>query len=205
MYVGVDLSHGPSGSIRRHSTVAVVASVDDLPIRYLKEIYTQDRPTEPDGESWETVVEMKQIMKSLILQYKEHQGYPPNAIIIYRDGISTSEFNTVFEKELTAIREACVELSVVYRPYLTYIVVNKRHHTRFFSTNSDENIEAGTVVDSPNVTNPTTYDFFLNSHHVDKQKVHKIIELLLCNVIFIRSYRVQVDQHIIMFCMMIIN
>jgi eukaryotic translation initiation factor 2C len=186
MYVGVDLSHGPAGSSRRRSTVAVVASVGDIPIRYLKEIYIQDRPREADGESWESVVKMKEIMKSLLLQYKEHQGYPPHAIVIYRDGISTSEFKTVFENELTAIREACVELSVVYRPYLTYIVVNKRHHTRFFPTDSDENIKAGTVVDSPDVTNPTTYDFFLNSHHVDKKKVYTIIRISLLFYLFIR-------------------
>ncbi|CAF3679270.1 unnamed protein product [Rotaria sp. Silwood1] len=107
-------------------------------------------------------------MKSLINQYNKHRGYPPTAIVIYRDGISESEFDTVFEKELTAIREACVELSRVYQPYLTYIVVNKRHHTRFFPTDLKSNVSAGTIVDSHAVTNPTTYDFFLNSHHSDK-------------------------------------
>jgi eukaryotic translation initiation factor 2C len=185
MYVGVDLSHGPAGSSRRHSTVAVVASVGDIPSRYLKEIYVQDRPPEADGESWETVVKMKDIMKSLICQYKEHQGYPPSAIIIYRDGISTSEFDTVFEKELTAIREACVELSGAYRPYLTYIVVNKRHHTRFYPTGSDENVEAGTLNDSPDVTNPITYSFYLNSHYVNKEKVYKIIFFSSLHYLFI--------------------
>ncbi|CAF4170944.1 unnamed protein product, partial [Rotaria magnacalcarata] len=81
-------------------------------------------------------------MKSLIQQYERHRTYPPSAIVIYRDGISESEFDTVFEKELTAIRDACVELSPVYRPYLTYIVVNKRHHTRFFPVNSEKNVQA---------------------------------------------------------------
>jgi eukaryotic translation initiation factor 2C len=111
---------------------------------------------------------MKEIMKSLIHQYEQHHHYPPNAIVIYRDGISTSEFATVFEEELMATREACVELSPVYRPCLSYIVVNKRHHTRFFPNDLKGNVAAGTVVDSPDVTNPTTYDFYLNSHHGDK-------------------------------------
>lgn len=172
MYVGVDLSHGAPGSGVLHSTVAVVASVGSIPNRYLKEIYIQDRLTKKHGQSWECIVDMKEIMKSLINQYKEHQGHPPSAIIVYRDGISTSEFNTVFQDELTAIREACVELAVTYQPYLTYIVVNKRHHTRIFPTNSDENVEAGTVVDSE-ITNPTTHNFYLNSHYVDKGKVSK--------------------------------
>jgi eukaryotic translation initiation factor 2C len=173
MYVGVDLSHAASGSSRRRSAVAVVASVGEIPIGYLKEIYIQERPLEKQEESWECVVDMKKIMKSLISQYKKHEGYPPNAIIIYRNGISNSEFNTVFEKELTAIREACVELSRVYRPYLTYIVVNRRHHTKIFPEDLKRNVVAGTVVDSHDITNPTTYDFYLNSHHAEK--VNKII------------------------------
>ena len=75
---------------------------------------------------------------------------------------------------MTAIREACVESAPVYQPYLTYIVVNKRHHTRIYSTDSDENVEAGTVVDSE-ITDPTTQNFYLSSHHVDKNKVNKFI------------------------------
>ncbi|CAF5013223.1 unnamed protein product, partial [Rotaria socialis] len=133
--------------------------------RYFKEVYQQHRPESARNESREYIVDMKAIMKSLIQQYERHRGYPPNAIVMYRDGISESEFDTVFGKELTAIREACVELSPVYRPYLTYIVVNKRHHTRFFPMNSEKNVQAGTVVDSHDITNPTTYDFYLNSHH----------------------------------------
>ncbi|CAF1546280.1 unnamed protein product [Rotaria sordida] len=168
MYVGVDLSHGAPSSGRKFSTVGVVASADDIPNRYFKEIYIQERLPEARRQSREYVVDMKQIMKSLISQYEQHHRYPPKAIVIYRDGIANSEFDSVFEKELMAIREACVELSPVYRPYLTYIVVNKKHHTRFFPTDSTGNVKAGTVVDSHDVTNPTTYDFFLNSHHGEK-------------------------------------
>ncbi|CAF3918070.1 unnamed protein product [Rotaria sordida] len=168
MYVGVDLSHGAPSSGRKFSTVGVVASADDIPNRYFKEIYIQERLPEARGQSREYVVDMKQIMKSLISQYEQHHRYPPKAIVIYRDGIANSEFDSVFEKELMAIREACVELSSVYRPYLTYIVVNKKHHTRFFPTDSTGNVKAGTVNDSHDITNPTTYDFFLNSHHAEK-------------------------------------
>lgn len=179
MYVGIDLSHGSPHSGISRSTVAVVASVGDVPVRYLKEIYIQDRTLKKRGQSWEFIIDMKEIMKSLINQYAEHEGHPPSAIVIYRDGISTSEFDSVFQNELTAIREACVEFGTCYQPYLTYIVVNKRHHTRFFPTDSDANVEAGTVVDSPDITNPTTHNFYLNSHHVDKTKVKKILSSFL--------------------------
>jgi eukaryotic translation initiation factor 2C len=165
MYVGADLSHGAPGSSGGLSSVAVVASADDIPNRYFKEVYKQERPLEARKESRELIVDMRAIMKSLIHQYEQLRGYPPSAIVVYRDGIANSEVDSVFEKELTAIRQACADLSSVYRPYLTYIVVNKRHHTRFFPTDSDKNVAAGTVVDSHDITNATTYDFYLNSHH----------------------------------------
>ena len=34
--------------------------------------------------------------------------------------------------ELMAIRAACKELEESYEPRITYIVIQKRHHTRFF-------------------------------------------------------------------------
>ena len=166
MYVGVDLSHGPQTTGGRISAVAVVASADDVPSRYFKEVYKQQRTEEACENSIENIVHMKEIMVSLIQQYERYRGFPPNAIVIYRDGISEGEFDSVFEAELTATREACTQLSPVYRPYLTYIVVNKRHHTRFFPMNAgSNNVEAGTVVDSHDVTNPVTFDFYLNSQH----------------------------------------
>ncbi|CAF4294632.1 unnamed protein product [Rotaria sp. Silwood2] len=102
-------------------------------------------------------------------QYAKYHSYPPKAIVIYRDGIANSEFDNVFEQELMGIQEACVELLSIYQPCLTYSVVNKRHHTRFFRTDSKSNVTAGTVVDSHEVTNPITYGFLLNSHHAEKE------------------------------------
>jgi len=164
MYVGADLSHGTPGSGIRQSTVAVVASADDVPNRYFKEVYVQEQSFPVKGEGRECIVDMKDIMKSLICQYDQHRGYPPSAIVIYRDGISTNEFDTVFIYELEAIRQACVELSRAYRPKLTYIAVNKQYHTRLFSERPDMNVMPGTVVDSDEITDASTYSFYLNSY-----------------------------------------
>lgn len=180
MYVGIDLSHLSVTRDYRLSAVAVVASADDVPNRYFKEIYQQRRPTTRDSKSIECVVSLKDIMKSLLQKYEAYRHYPPTSILIYRDGISTGEFESVFVEEITAVREACVEISPSYRPYLTYIVVNKRHSTRFFSsTGGRDNVESGTVVDSHSITNPTTYDFFLNSQHGALVCCHKLEFLLM--------------------------
>lgn len=60
----------------------------------------------------------------------------------------------------------------VYKPKITFIVVQKRHHTRFFPpSNSDlgkgdrknNNVPPGTIVDT-NITHPNECQFYLVSH-----------------------------------------
>lgn len=66
----------------------------------------------------------------LIMFYKSTGGYKPHRIILYRDGVSEGQFLHVLQHELTAIREACIKIEGDYRPGITFIVVQKRHHTR---------------------------------------------------------------------------
>lgn len=79
----------------------------------------------------------------------------------------------VLEIEMTAIRKA---LTRHYGPNekihakVTFIVVQKRHHTRFFPTgressdgSKNNNIPAGTVVDK-DIVHPFQYQFFMASH-----------------------------------------
>ena len=47
-----------------------------------------------------------------------------------RDGVSEGQFQTVLSHELRAIREACIKLETNYQPGISFIVVQKRHHTR---------------------------------------------------------------------------
>ena len=55
-----------------------------------------------------------------------------NASLIFsaRDGVSEGQFQTVLSHELRAIREACIKLETNYQPGISFIVVQKRHHTR---------------------------------------------------------------------------
>ena len=50
---------------------------------------------------------------------------------MYRDGMSEEQFLTVLASELVAMRAACRELEEDYKPEITYIIVQKRHHTRW--------------------------------------------------------------------------
>ncbi|GJM94278.1 hypothetical protein PR202_ga10909 [Eleusine coracana subsp. coracana] len=73
--------------------------------------------------------------------------------------------------ELDAIRKACASLEPNYQPPVTFVVVQKRHHTRLFANNHNDhrtvdrsgNILPGTVVDSK-ICHPTEFDFYLCSH-----------------------------------------
>jgi hypothetical protein len=49
-------------------------------------------------------------------------------------------------------------------PQLTFIIVKKRHNTRFFlyENNETSNVPAGTVIDQ-GITHPSQFDFYLCS------------------------------------------
>lgn len=70
---------------------------------------------------------------------------------------------------MSAIRAACSSLSTEYKPNVTFLVVQKRHHTRFFPLKKEDedgknrNVPAGTIVDST-ITHPKEMDFYLVSH-----------------------------------------
>ena len=56
-----------------------------------------------------------------------------------------------------------------YQPGITFIAVQKRHHTRLFAVDKKDqvgkayNIPPGTTVDV-GITHPTEFDFYLCSH-----------------------------------------
>ncbi|KAK7388752.1 hypothetical protein VNO78_23579 [Psophocarpus tetragonolobus] len=111
------------------------------------------------------------MIRELLLSFKKATGQKPLRIIFYRDGVSEGQFYQVLLYELDAIRKACASLEPSYQPPVTFVVVQKRHHTRLFSNNHDDrnstdksgNILPGTVVDSK-ICHPTEFDFYLCSH-----------------------------------------
>uniref|UniRef100_A0A914VNR2 Piwi domain-containing protein n=1 Tax=Plectus sambesii TaxID=2011161 RepID=A0A914VNR2_9BILA len=70
--------------------------------------------------------------------------------------------------EVPAIRKVCASLDENYKPGITFIVVQKRHHTRLYCQNPRDavgragNVPPGTVVDST-IVHPYEFDFYLCS------------------------------------------
>ncbi|KAF9970775.1 eukaryotic translation initiation factor 2C, 2 [Actinomortierella ambigua] len=159
--VGADVTHPPPGDTVRPSIAAVIGSVDRFASRHGASIRVQDHRTE-------RLYDLKEMMKERLKAFYGVTKTQPKRILLYRDGVSEGEFSEVMEIEVKAIRAACDELTKGYRPKITFIIVQKRHHARFFPINRNDgdrsgNCPSGMVVDTQ-ITHPTEYDFYLQSH-----------------------------------------
>lgn len=56
----------------------------------------------------------------------------------------------VLQHELLAIREACIKLEKDYQPGITFVVVQKRHHTRLFCMDRNERVSIVSLVSNLN-------------------------------------------------------
>jgi len=114
-------------------------------------------------------------MEIMLQKFITKTGYQPRKIIFYRDGVGDSQFAEVLQEEMMQIRRACTNVgnsngTKNYEPKITFIAVQKRHKTRFFPENPDQdgvgrpkNAPPGTVVDTQ-IVSPNRKDFFLLSH-----------------------------------------
>ncbi|XP_070397108.1 protein argonaute-2-like isoform X2 [Dermacentor albipictus] len=170
--IGVDVNHPAPGDDRSPSIAACVASMDQHASRYRAKIKVQLRNGAELATREEVVGELQAMVSELLQSYCAERGLPKR-VIVYRDGVSDGQFDIVRERELTAIKAAVQAATAdlhapgMSEPAVTFIVVQKRHHTRFMrDTEGRErsaNIPPGTVVDRV-VTRPKEINFFLCSH-----------------------------------------
>uniref|UniRef100_A0A0N5CFL0 Protein argonaute-1 n=1 Tax=Strongyloides papillosus TaxID=174720 RepID=A0A0N5CFL0_STREA len=162
IFLGADVTHPPSGNLHKPSIAAVVGSIDAHPSRYTATVRVQ-------APRQEHINELSYMVRELLVQFYKNTHFKPTKIVLYRDGISEGQFLNVLQYELRAIREACMSLESGYQPGITFIAVQKRHHTRLFVRDKEEqvgraqNIPPGTIVDG-GITHPTEFDFYLCSH-----------------------------------------
>ncbi|XP_010243012.1 PREDICTED: protein argonaute MEL1-like [Nelumbo nucifera] len=175
---GADVTHPPPGEDSSPSIAAVVASMDWPEATKYRGLVSAQGPREELIKDLYKVVQDPQkgvvhggLIRELLISFKRSTGLKPDRILFYRDGVSEGQFNQVLLHEVDAIRKACVSLEEEYLPRMTFIVVQKRHHTRLFPadhnnrdlTDRSGNILPGTVVDTT-ICHPTEFDFYLCSH-----------------------------------------
>ncbi|EGT34479.1 hypothetical protein CAEBREN_05615 [Caenorhabditis brenneri] len=167
LVLGVDVSH-PSPrereefNVRRLSVASVVGNIDFDCKEFRASSRIQDA-----GE--EKLVRFQEEIAARLNDFIQNTGSRPAHIVVYRDGLCETDFQRILYEERLNIEQCCVELAPGYQPTITYIVVTKRHHTRFFlkgSTKGHEtqgfNVLPGTLVEDT-VTTKDYYDFYLTT------------------------------------------
>ncbi|CAF1024442.1 unnamed protein product [Rotaria sp. Silwood1] len=163
MFFGADVTHSTC-STDRPSIAAVVASRDPTNSLYAARLCEQY--PKKGRCSMEIIKELDQMVADLIRVFaRTCGGRLPNKIVFYRDGVDEGQYQKVLDNEVNKIKTAC---RIVYGdrplPKLTFIVVKKRHNTRFFLYDGKQtmNVQAGTVIDQ-DITHPSQFDFYLCS------------------------------------------
>ena len=166
MVIGIDVTHPGPGSANP-SIAAMVASIDADLARWPADLQVQIRTRQ------EMVTLLGDMLRTRLLLWKKHNGIYPENILVYRDGVSESQYDQVLEKEFSLMKKACPELygeTKQQLPKFTLVIVGKRHHTRFFPEPGSRamdrksgNPRCGLVVDR-GITEARNWDFFLQSH-----------------------------------------
>uniref|UniRef100_A0A915PZK5 Piwi domain-containing protein n=1 Tax=Setaria digitata TaxID=48799 RepID=A0A915PZK5_9BILA len=161
LFIGVDVIHPPSGDQSSPSIVAIVGSLNINGTRYAASLKIQ-KP------GLELITHSVEAFRTRIMNFEMQAGCKPQHIVVLRDGVSDSQFMDVINEELLCLKTAIHQLDQLYDPTVSYVIVQKRHHTRFIEqdvkiSKDKGNIPPGTVVDST-ITSPLRFDFYLCSH-----------------------------------------
>nr|XP_019709954.1 protein argonaute 7 [Elaeis guineensis] len=164
IFMGADVTHPHPLDDFSPSVAAVVGSMNwPAANKYISRMRSQTHRQE-------IIEDLEEMVGELLEEFFLTVDKLPCRIIFFRDGVSETQFYKVLKEELQAIRAACLKFPK-YEPTITFVVVQKRHHTRLFINEKnasscqfvDENIPPGTVVDTV-ITHPREFDFYLCSH-----------------------------------------
>uniref|UniRef100_A0A915CX88 CCHC-type domain-containing protein n=1 Tax=Ditylenchus dipsaci TaxID=166011 RepID=A0A915CX88_9BILA len=141
LFIGIDVTHSAPGDTDFPSISALVGSIDVEATKYASTVRAQ-------GIRTEAIEDMKEMSKERILHFRKLNHTLPAHIVVFRDGVSESQFEQVIRQEL----------------------VQKRHSTRFYAPSEDTgergrngNCLPGTVVDKY-ITSDQAKEFYLCAH-----------------------------------------
>lgn len=181
---GADVSHAGSDMPSTPSVAAVVANDDKDFVNFPASMRLQ-------ASRQERIEQLGDMVYYRLLRFIDSCGFLPKRMLFYRDGVSEDQFQMCRDEEMAQIYGAYNDVmkenpSLVVGPpcdasdylQLTFVVVGKRHHTRFFAQDKNQsyppnsnrpngNLHPGIVVEDI-VTRPDVgdgiSDFFLQSH-----------------------------------------
>ncbi|KAF1743845.1 hypothetical protein MXB_589 [Myxobolus squamalis] len=160
MVMGADVTHPLSGSMDETgaSLASVVSSLDPDACRYTNQAIVNSRGRD-------VIDSMDAIIKISLSRYEQQNKQLPKRIIMFRDGLSEGQFLEARAIELTSMQKGCATYKKGFKPLITFICVQKRHHTRFYPTvdpSKEFDCHPGLVVNDSRICEPDSY--YLLSH-----------------------------------------
>jgi len=162
MIIGADISSPGPGEQNRPSIAGITASLDISFVSY----WAQTR-VQPPGLS--AIQDLGPMVEAAIRQFGERHKAPPIQLFYYRDGVSDSEFDTIYQQEYKAIADA-YQRTGIKNFQCMFLFVTKRHHIRFFPMSEQDhggrtkNLPAGWVANNSIASPLCKGDFWLLSH-----------------------------------------
>ena len=139
---GADVSHAGTSMPNTPSVAAVVASEDGEFAKFSASMRLQ-------ASKQEMIEELRGMVEHRLRRYYEQQNHLPSKILFFRDGVSEDQYDICKHTEIEQIkrayqsvlnetsrgnaktnRDSCVQL--------TFVIVGKRHNTRFYATNDNQ-------------------------------------------------------------------
>ncbi|WLF80358.1 hypothetical protein PVL30_004135 [Lodderomyces elongisporus] len=173
--LGADVTH-PTGESNEESVsiASVVGSEDAIFNSFPGSLRVQ-------GGGQEVIAEIKDMVYERLENFHKKVGKLPSKVLFYRDGVSEGQYYTVLKEELPKVKAAFSEYgkakNIKFNPKITFMIVVKRHQTRFIplsenavslatkkniAATANDNVIPGTVVDR-DITSIAFFDFYIQS------------------------------------------
>ncbi|KAM9609187.1 piwi-like protein 2 isoform 2-T2 [Morphnus guianensis] len=155
MVIGMDVYHGRSKGMR--SVIGFVASMNHILTKWYSRVVFQ-MPHQEIADS------LQLCLADALQHFHEMNHCLPKKIVVYRDGVSDSQLNTVLKYEIPQMQK-CFNTFENYHPSMVVMVVQKQISTNFYTLTAEQftSPPPGTVIDHT-VTSSDWQDFFLLAH-----------------------------------------
>lgn len=171
---------------KKQSQVGLVISADERLCQWQSSYWNQDPKQEVTGTIFTDRLDSQ--LRTWISINAFALNKPTLSVVIYRYGVSESQFETVLKQELPAIRKTFKEVFDAKPVQITLVVAIKGQATQFFPYEGkygplDRNVKPGTAVDSV-VTRLEYREFFLASHFANKGSTRPARYVVLVDGVF---------------------
>ncbi|XP_068891661.1 piwi-like protein 2 isoform X2 [Aphelocoma coerulescens] len=155
MVVGMDIHHSRSQGMR--SVIGFVASMNHILTKWYSKVVFQ-MPHQEIADS------LRLCLSQALKRFYELNHSLPMKIVVYRDGVSDPQLDTVLKYEVPQLQKSFHTFQN-YQPSLVVVVVQKQLSTNFYCLAGEELVSPplGTVIDH-SVTSSSCQDFFLLAH-----------------------------------------